>query len=82
VSLVRPAKGRTPTFVALPEVPKDDAVNEYPGQGAGMLGNAHGPFRIDTNDANMPCMILRRERVGQDKRHVRVELWGRRYHRA
>jgi hypothetical protein len=51
LSLVRPAPGRAPTFVSLPEVIKDDAVNEFPGQGPGLLGNAHGPFRIDMDEA-------------------------------
>jgi hypothetical protein len=49
LSLVRPARGGVPTFVSLPEVIKDDAVNEYPGQGPGLLGGAFGPFRIDTD---------------------------------
>src|SRR5262249_23490929 len=30
---------------------KDDTVNEYPGQGPGLLGGAFGPFRIDTDPA-------------------------------
>jgi hypothetical protein len=50
LSLARPARGRTPTFVSLPEVIKDDAVNEFPGQGPGLLGSAFAPFRIDMDD--------------------------------
>ena len=36
-----------PVFAALPEVIKDAAVNEVPGQGAGFLGRRYDPFRID-----------------------------------
>src|SRR5262249_23602043 len=32
---VRSPRGGVPTFAALPEIIKDDAVNEYPGQGGG-----------------------------------------------
>src|SRR5436309_1087217 len=36
-----------PPFVSLPEVIKDAAVNEFPGLGAGFLGKAFDPLRID-----------------------------------
>jgi hypothetical protein len=50
LSMIRPARGRVPAFVSLPEIIKDDAINEFPGQGPGLLGNAHGPFRIDMDE--------------------------------
>jgi hypothetical protein len=43
----RSGGGTTPTFASLPEVIKDAAVNEFPGQDAGFLGRRFGPFRID-----------------------------------
>lgn len=39
----------TPPFLSLPEVIKDDAVNEYPGQHPGFLGARYGPFRIEAD---------------------------------
>ena len=42
-----PASG--PAFVSLPEVIKDAGVNEFPGQGAGFLGRAFDPFRIEAD---------------------------------
>jgi hypothetical protein len=44
---VRPARGGVPAFAALPEVIKDAAVNEFPGQGGGLLGRVYDPFRIE-----------------------------------
>jgi hypothetical protein len=38
-------------FASLPEVIKDAAVNEFPGQGAGFLGAACEPFRINGSAA-------------------------------
>jgi hypothetical protein len=46
---VRPPRGAVPTFAALPEVIKDAAVNEFPGQGGGFLGKVHDPFRIEAD---------------------------------
>lgn len=46
---VRPARRDVPTFVSLPEVIKDDAINEFPGQDAGFLGRQFAPFRIEGN---------------------------------
>lgn len=45
----RPAPGGVPTFASLPEVIKDAAVNEFPGQGAGFLGHQYEPFRIEAD---------------------------------
>jgi hypothetical protein len=42
-----PASG--PAFVSLPEIIKDAGVNEFPGQGAGFLGRAFDPFRIEAD---------------------------------
>jgi hypothetical protein len=49
VSLVRGTRGHVPPFVGLPEVIKDAGVNEFLGQGAGMLGKPYDPFRIESN---------------------------------
>src|SRR5262245_28318024 len=45
----RPERRGVPTFVALPEIIKDDAINEFPGQGGGLLGKRYDPFRIDAD---------------------------------
>ena len=37
-------------FVSLPEIIKDAAVNEFPGQDSGILGKRYSPFRIDANE--------------------------------
>jgi hypothetical protein len=50
LALVRPPRGGVPTFAALPEVIKDDAINEYPGQSGGFLGQRYDPFRIKADD--------------------------------
>lgn len=41
--------GAVPTFASLPEVIKDAAINEFPGQTAGFLGKRFDPFRIEAN---------------------------------
>jgi Protein of unknown function (DUF1501) len=41
--------GSAPTFVALPEIIKDAAVNEFPGQTGGFLGKAFDPVLIEAN---------------------------------
>lgn len=46
VSLVRPDRG-APTFVALPEVIKDAAVNEFPGLTGGLIGERYSPLLIE-----------------------------------
>jgi hypothetical protein len=51
LSLTRPARPGVPVFAALPEVIKDAAVNEFPGQGAGFLGHRYDPFRINLDPA-------------------------------
>ncbi len=48
---VRPPRDGVPAFASLPEVIKDAAVNEFPGQGAGFLGAAYDPFRIQRRAA-------------------------------
>jgi len=59
---VRPPRRDVPTFVTLPEIIKDDAINEYPGQDAGLLGRPFAPFRIEGNSARngftLPDMLL------------------------
>jgi hypothetical protein len=49
LSLIRPPRAGTLAFVSLPEVIKDAAVNEFPGQGAGFLGKAYDPVRIESD---------------------------------
>ena len=51
LSLTRPENG-PPTFVTLPEVIKDAAVNEYPGQNAGFLGIRHDPLLVQGSAAS------------------------------
>lgn len=46
VSVTRPGSG-PPTFVAIPEVIKDAAVNEFPGLDGGFLGEAVGPLLVE-----------------------------------
>jgi hypothetical protein len=49
LSRFRPARGGVPTFAALPEYIRDDAINDYPGQTAGLLGKAYDPFTIEAD---------------------------------
>jgi hypothetical protein len=49
---VQSPRGGVPSFVALPEIIKDDAINEYPGQSGGFLGKRYDPFCIDANVEN------------------------------
>jgi hypothetical protein len=51
VARFRPAPGGVPTFAALPEFIRDDAINDYPGQTAGFLGRAYDPFAVEANPA-------------------------------
>jgi hypothetical protein len=48
---VRTPRDGVPVFASLPEIIKDAAVNEFPGQGAGFLGSAYEPFRIQGSAA-------------------------------
>jgi hypothetical protein len=77
-----------PVFAALPEVIKDAGVNEFPGQGAGFLGQQYGPFRIHGDSATgqfalpdlVPPPALTPARLGDRRRlldqlnHVRWAL--------
>ncbi len=45
----RPARGGVPTFASLPEYIRDDAINDYPGQTAGLLGKAYDPLLIEAD---------------------------------
>ncbi|MBI3861053.1 MAG: DUF1501 domain-containing protein [Planctomycetia bacterium] len=49
VSRARQPAAHTPIFAALPEIIKDAAVNEFPGQGGGFLGKRYDPFRISAD---------------------------------
>lgn len=57
---VRPPRRGVPTFAALPEIIKDAAVNEFPGQGGGLLGKGFDPFRIEAGPEGflLPDMVL------------------------
>ncbi len=46
LSLVRPEQG-PPTFVSLPEIIRDDAVNEFPGLTGGFLGERYSPLLLE-----------------------------------
>jgi hypothetical protein len=48
LAFARPPRS-VPTFASLPEVIKDAAVNEFPGQTAGFLGKRYDPFRIEAD---------------------------------
>ncbi len=61
VSAARSRRDAVPTFMSLPEIIKDDAVNEYPGQHPGFLGAKYGPFRVETNSDR--CRFVRPEIV-------------------
>lgn len=50
VSLVRPDRG-APPFVAIPEVIKDAAVNEFPGLSGGLIGERYSPLLIEGSAA-------------------------------
>ncbi len=50
LALARSSRKGPPAFAALPEVIKDAAVNEFPGQDAGFLGKAFAPLRIEADD--------------------------------
>jgi hypothetical protein len=62
LALARPAADGTPAFVSLPEVIKDAAVNEFPGQGGGFLGRGLDPLRIETSEdkkgLRLPDIVL------------------------
>jgi hypothetical protein len=59
---LKPQSGGAPVFAALPEVIKDAAVNEVPGQNAGFLGRRYDPFRIEgdakTGQFRPPAILL------------------------
>ncbi len=61
LSLVRPQLG-PPTFVSLPEIIRDDAVNEFPGLTGGFLGERYSPLLIEgsakTNQFAAPPLAL------------------------
>lgn len=61
LSLVRPEQG-PPAFVSLPEIIRDDAVNEFPGLTAGFLGERYSPLLIEgstkTNRFSTPPLAL------------------------
>jgi hypothetical protein len=81
---VRTRRTGAPVFAALPEVTKDAAVNEIPGQNGGFLGNVAAPFRIEGNAARtgfqrpeiLPSEGVTGERM-EDRRLLRDAL-GRR----
>lgn len=68
LAMHRPPLDGLPTFVALPEVIKDAAVNEFPGQSAGFLGKRFDPFRIEADEAKsgfkLPEIVLPDDMTG------------------
>ncbi len=58
----RGASEGVPPFVSMPEIIRDDAVNEYPGQDAGFLGKPFAPFRVEADAERrafqMPDVLL------------------------
>ena len=58
-----------PSFISLPEVIKDAAVNEFPGQGGGFLGRAYDPVRIEANKERTafapPALVLPADVTGR-----------------
>jgi hypothetical protein len=78
LSLARPARAGVPTFASLPEVIKDAGVNEFPGQGGGMLGRPSDPFRIEAHASGflMPA-IESPEDVPAGRLEGRQSLLGR-----
>lgn len=69
LALHRAGRKGVPSFIALPEVIKDAAVNEFPGQGGGFLGKVYDPVRIDGNQARTafepPALVLPADVTGQ-----------------
>jgi uncharacterized protein (DUF1501 family) len=51
LSSVRPEHG-PPTFVSLPEVIEDAAVNEFPGLGGGLMGERYSPLLVEGSAKN------------------------------
>jgi hypothetical protein len=77
LSLLKPSRAELPTFVSLPEIIKDAAVNEFPGQGAGFLGQRYDPFRIEANDERTQMVaptISLPEGVSLERLHDRKAL--------
>ena len=69
LALHRQGRDGPPPFISLPEVIKDAAVNEFPGQGGGFLGKAFDPLRIDANPQRTafqpPALVLPADVTGQ-----------------
>ncbi|HUE70889.1 MAG TPA: DUF1501 domain-containing protein [Pirellulaceae bacterium] len=69
LALHRQGRGGPPPFVSLPEVIKDAAVNEFPGQGGGFLGKSYDPLRIEASQERTafepPALVLPADVTGQ-----------------
>ena len=69
LALHRQGRSGPPPFISLPEVIKDAAVNEFPGQGGGFLGKAFDPVRIEANKERTafdpPALVLPADVTGQ-----------------
>ncbi len=55
---VRESPAGVPVFASLPEVIKDAAINEFPGQTAGFLGRRYDPVRIEYDPASQRLQLL------------------------
>ena len=81
LAAVRGPAGGAPPFVALPEVVKDAAVNEVPGQRAGLLGTRFDPLLVEADSQrtgfHRPEIVLpetvSRERLN-DRRRLLAQL--------
>jgi hypothetical protein len=77
VAYARHDQGGPPAFVALPEIIKDAGVNEFPGQGGGLLGRAYDPLLIQPRAADglfaAPGLVLPPE-VDADRLAARRRL--------
>ena len=49
LSRARPPRRGIPTFVSMPEIIRDDVVNEYPGQDGGFMGRQYSPFLVEAD---------------------------------
>ena len=81
LALHRQGRGGPPAFIALPEIIKDAAVNEFPGQGGGFLGKTFDPVRIEANKERTafdpPALVLPTDVTGQrlaDRSLLREQL--------
>lgn len=77
VARFRPNRAHVPTFASLPEYIKDDGVNEYPGQGGGLMGKGLDPLRIETDSSKLafqPPAVLLPADISVERLSIRRKL--------